>query len=121
MELIIVWVGFAAVIAFWATSRGRSGLLFFLLSVFFSPILAAIVLLLSADLQKEKDRKDGENREHEKRMEELRALTASTRGDGAVSTSLADELQKLSELKVSGVLTEDEFQKQKEKLLGQGG
>ncbi|MBL7718457.1 MAG: SHOCT domain-containing protein [Flavipsychrobacter sp.] len=33
------------------------------------------------------------------------------------STSKMDELKKLGELKASGILTEDEFQKEKEKLL----
>lgn len=35
----------------------------------------------------------------------------------ASSSSIADELKKLAELKESGILTEEEFQQQKEKLL----
>lgn len=36
----------------------------------------------------------------------------------AAGTSKMDELKKLGELKVSGIITEAEFQKEKEKLLG---
>jgi len=37
--------------------------------------------------------------------------------DSPVSTSKMDELKKLGELKAAGVLTDEEFQKEKEKLL----
>ena len=39
--------------------------------------------------------------------------------DNFETISIADELKKLVELKESGVLTNDEFQQQKSKLLGE--
>jgi hypothetical protein len=39
---------------------------------------------------------------------------------GAISGSAIDELKELAELKEAGVLTEDEFQEQKERILQSG-
>jgi hypothetical protein len=47
-------------------------------------------------------------------------LTAAKKAPAATSTnptSKMDELKKLGELKAAGILTEEEFQKEKEKLL----
>ena len=45
------------------------------------------------------------------------AVRAATAGRGAVRTTLA-QLQKLGELRASGVLTEEEFAAEKAKILG---
>ncbi len=44
--LIIVWLLFALVVGAFASSRGRSGLAFFLLSVLLSPIVGFIIALI---------------------------------------------------------------------------
>jgi hypothetical protein len=49
---------------------------------------------------------------------ELLASQAGERSAGSSSPSLADELQKLVDLRNSGALTEEEFQAAKKQLLG---
>lgn len=44
--LIIVWLLFALVVGAFASSRGRSGLAFFLLSVLLSPLVGFIIVLI---------------------------------------------------------------------------
>lgn len=50
MELIIGWLVFAVVVGICASSRGRSGFGWFLLSVAISPILALILVLVMPKL-----------------------------------------------------------------------
>lgn len=51
---LILWFVISVVIAGAASNRGRSGFGWFLLSFFFSPLLAGILLLLLPDLVKDK-------------------------------------------------------------------
>jgi hypothetical protein len=44
--LLLFWIGLAVIVALAANSRGRSGLGWFLLALFFSPILALIAVLV---------------------------------------------------------------------------
>ena len=124
-----------AVFAFWgllcvgvgalAHSRGRSAVGFFLLSVFFTPLLGLIVVLVIQDLNKKAERDQQTRRDHEQRLEEIKALTHGptvtlptvTPARPAVTGSIADELVKLADLRDRGVLTQDEFAQQKATLL----
>lgn len=47
MEIFIFWFIFAIIVAVWAGNWGRSGFGYFLLSVILSPLLSAIILLVS--------------------------------------------------------------------------
>ena len=117
-------------IAALASSRGRSGFGYFLLSFFFSPLLGLIVVLVTKDLaleaaREEERRREDEHREldrkmdHEKQLESLRVLSKSSSNDvhGISGISVADELQKLAKLRENGILTPDEFDSQKRALL----
>jgi len=119
-----------------ASSRGRSGLGFFLLSFFFSPLLGLIVVLVMKDLadesakesekRREEERREFDRkREHEKQLESLRAVTASQANRAPSSTvesiasiSVADELIKLASLRDKAILSSEEFEQQKRQLLG---
>ena len=46
MEIFIFWILFAIVIGWIATTKGRSGIGFFLLSIFISPLLGLIIVLI---------------------------------------------------------------------------
>ena len=46
------------------------------------------------------------------------AFTSSSSASPTVSSSQSEEIEKLFELKKKGILTEDEFVKKKEKILG---
>jgi uncharacterized paraquat-inducible protein A len=45
VEFLLFWVGFALVVAFLASSRGRSSVGWFLLSLVISPLLAGLLVL----------------------------------------------------------------------------
>jgi hypothetical protein len=88
MEFFLIWFVLAAGVAFFADSRGRSGIGFFFLSIALSPLLGFIVLLVIKDLKAEEEkgklrreeleREELRHREeHEKQLESLRAITAA--------------------------------------------
>lgn len=115
MEIVVLWLILAIAVGALANSRGRSGVGFFLLSAILSPLLGLIVVLVMSDLTAV-EKKDRERQaEHEKHLESIKAI-AQPRGGG--TSSLADELSKLAELKERGVLTAPEFEAQKRALLG---
>ena len=135
MEVVIVWFLLAVGVGLLASSRGRSGFGFFLLSAVFSPLLGLIVVLCIADLNKkqlaaeetrrEQERREfDQKREHERQLESIRAIAASkseTPVPAAAARSIADEVEKLAALRDRGVLTEAEFQSQKTALLTSHG
>ena len=49
MEFILIWVCFSVLVWMMADKRGRSGFLWFLLSLFISPLLSIIFLLVAGD------------------------------------------------------------------------
>jgi hypothetical protein len=44
--LLLLWIVLAFVVAFGARNRGRSGVIWFILAILFSPILVGIILLI---------------------------------------------------------------------------
>lgn len=122
--LFLIWGLLSAGVAGLANSRGRSAFGYFLLSFFFSPLLGLIVVLVTRNLAEEEAREAARKREHEKQLESLRAL-ANVQGKRGVSpetpsaspVSVADELEKLANLRDKGVLTVEEFEQQKKALL----
>lgn len=114
MWVLLIWFMLAVAVAFLADSRGRSGIGFLLLSVVFSPLLGLIVVLVMSDLKKEARKAEEQKQEHERQLESIRAIAgAGAGGQANAPVSLADELQKLAELRDKGVLSEVEFQEQK--------
>lgn len=118
--VFVVWLGAAIACGVWADSRGRSGFGWFFFSVLLSPLIGLILVAVLTDLkakQVEEDlRRQDQRREHERQLESLRAVT--TTATVAAKGSITDELTKLAALKQQGILTEEEFQSQKAKLLG---
>lgn len=123
-----LWILFAFGIAAWASSRGRSPWGFFFLALIFSPILAGVVLLIMQDLTQKAVDDEDKRREHEQRLQEIKALTAHNQRTEAApapaavivptpTVSVADELLKLADLREKGILTEEEFNAQKTALL----
>lgn len=123
--ILIIWLLLCVGVGVIADSRGRSGFGYFLLSVVLSPLIGLIVVLVTEDLTKKAAQEQQAERDHARRIEEVRAIaakpaaavppaaaTAPTRPD-----SIADELTKLAALRDRGVLTSEEFQAQKTALL----
>jgi hypothetical protein len=73
----------------------------FLLSSVFSPVIGIIFIFTSPRLKDE---------EYKERMLQATAIRPDT-------PNIADQLQKLNELRKEGVLTDEEFENQKHKLL----
>jgi uncharacterized membrane protein len=129
MEVVVVWLFFAGLVAWLASSRGRNGGGWFLVAAVLSPLLGLIAVLVLPNLadleEKERAKREEEwkrsaesERKHERQLEELRALQAAVSKPGA-PVSVADEIQKLLLLKESGALTDAEFDEQKSRLLRQ--
>lgn len=53
MEIVLLWFGFAFIVAIAAGSRGRSGAGWFMLAVIISPLIALIVVLVMPNLRNE--------------------------------------------------------------------
>ena len=138
MELFLVWFVLSLGVAVLADSRGRSGVGFFLLSAALSPLLGLIVVLVTRNVAAEERARADEHkrdvmreheraREHEAHLASIKAMApaAAAAGPQPVAVqggafSVATELEKLASLKERGVLTEDEFGRQKAALLGRG-
>lgn len=113
LGVMLMWLVFAFVVAGVAQSRGRSTGGFFLLSLLLSPIVAAVVLAMVRNLAQEKREEERKRDDHVRHLEEL---ARAPKAQVAVA-SVADELRKLAELRDSGLLSEDEFDRQRRRLL----
>ena len=137
MELFIFfvfWALLAWAVSGLAQSRGRSGIGFFLVSFFFSPVLGLIIVLVMSNLIEEEAkhasrRREDETKEerrkndHERQLESIKEIAATPIKSAVKSRdhepiSIADEIRKLGALRAEGLLTDAEFQNQKSMLLG---
>ena len=119
MEFVFMWVVFAVLVGFLADSRGRSGIGFFFVAMLLSPLLALAILLVTKNLKIEQEAVAQRTQEHERQLEALRAITAG-QGQRAAPLSVAEELGKLAALRERGVITADEYERQKARLLATG-
>lgn len=129
MEFVIVWVLLAAGVGALASSRGRSGWGFFLLALLLSPLLGLIVVLVTPNLVERREQEEQRRRDHERELAALQAVAGAPRPlttppaqatpvAGPPPVSVADELGKLAGLLERGLLTQQEFDAQKARLLG---
>ena len=122
MWIVVVWAALSIGVGFLADNRGQNGIGFALFSLFLSPLLALIVLLVMPNLKLEQKREEDRRRQHERELESIRAIANSATAQPeakqeAPAVSIADELEKLAALRDKGVLTEVEFIKMKLDLL----
>lgn len=133
MEIFILWLVFAGLVGALASSRGRSGFGFFLLSALLSPLVGLVIVLvirnLAEDQRRDEERRREEHRkefdrkrEHEKQLEAIRAAAQPPQQAASSSPQLtvAEEIAKLGELLQKGLLTQDEFDTQKAAVLRRG-
>lgn len=104
----LTWIFLSVMISFMADSRGRNGLAWFMIALLTSPPFAFIVLLVTKNLVDEKKKEQERKEEKEMQIKQIEALAKK---------SPADELLKLAELKERGIITEQEFNKQKTAIL----
>jgi hypothetical protein len=123
--IILTWLVFSCGVGVLASSRGRSGIGFTLLSLITSPLLGLIIVLIMKDLNAEKEQQYIATREHERQLESIKAIARSNADNQLLAKSdtpiqpysVADELSKLGALKEKGLLTDEEFSAQKQQLL----
>lgn len=53
MEVILLWLGLSVVVGIAASSRGRSGFGWFLLSIFFTPLLTLLAVLVMPGVRRD--------------------------------------------------------------------
>jgi hypothetical protein len=119
MEFLFIWVLLAAGVGWLASSRGRSGFGFFLLSALLSPLLGLIIVLVVQNKNEEAEKERLRREDHERQLESIRAVASKANEATTPGRSVTDELAKLAELRDKGVLTDAEFQIEKLKILGQ--
>ena len=115
MEIFFFWFICAVVVGIIANSRGRSGFGWFLLSAVFSPLLMGIlVLALGRPKGQESGPAESPSEPPPQWLASREPAPASTT---PAARSLADELRKLADLRDTGILTPDEFEAQKQRIL----
>lgn len=111
MGIVLGWIIFSIIVGAIGSSRNIGFAGAFFLSLLLSPLIGLIITLFSKDKEDEKYKQELLNTQKQQ-QETLTKIQVD-----AKSTSISDELNKLKEMLDSGILTEDEFQKAKEKLL----
>jgi phosphate/sulfate permease len=112
--IILLWI-FGSIIAGFVGIGRRIGFLdAFLLSLFLSPLIGIIVAALSksnVDIDREKKILNSQIKQ-EKALQKISEQTIQE-----TTYTISDEILKLKELQNQGILTEEEFEAQKKKLL----
>lgn len=96
MAIFFLWIVFTIIVTAFGSKRELGGVASFFISLILSPLIGLICVLLSNPLEPQ------------------RVVITNNNA----SLSVADELLKLTSLKEKGVITEIEFLKQKNALLG---
>lgn len=97
MELLLFWIIMGVVVGIIANSKGKSFFPWFFYGVMIWPVALTHIIVTKSENQKAA----------------AAPAAQETQGDPV------DKLAKLAELKEKGVITEEEFQEQKRKLLGE--
>ena len=116
MEILLIWIIGAAIVG--AIGSGKTigfGGAFFL-SLLLSPLLGFIIVLFYPS--KESQQQSLEQQKMQTQILQSMAASQST-SKSSHQHSIADEIQKLKSLRDADAITEQEFQVQKQKLLGQ--
>lgn len=91
MEIVVVWLFFAALVGWAAGTKGRNGFGWFFIAILISPLIAAIIVLL--------------------------VPRVATPAIPPPIVGIADELSKLVALKEIGTISQAEFDRQRAGLL----
>ena len=114
MFLFFTWILLSVVAGFIGSDRKIGFWMAFLLSIVLSPIIGIIVAAIS----KVEYEEEYEEAILETQIQQQKTLEKISE-QNALSTnySISDEIKKLKELQNEGILTEEEFEAQKKKLL----
>lgn len=115
MEVIIFWIVFSLVVG--AIGSGRKIGFFgaFFLSLLLSPLIGLIVALVSKD--KGDEAYKAKILEAQKSQQETLTNLSQPKQDDISSRSIADELGKLKKLRDDNSISDEEYQKLKDRLI----
>lgn len=114
MGIFITWLVFSLVVGYIGGDRKIGFFGAFFLSLLLSPIIGLIITLLSKD-EAEEARKAKMLQLQEEQHKTLSKISAAEKNN---TTSVADELLKLQKLKENGIVSEEEFEKLRRKVIG---
>ena len=114
MFLFFTWILLSVVAGFIGSDRKIGFWMAFLLSIVLSPLIGIIVAALSK-VEYEEEYEEAILQTQVKQQETLEKISQQSVMQNSFSVS--DEIQKLKELQNQGILTEEEFEAQKKKLL----
>lgn len=109
--IIFWWLVLSIVIGIIGSYRKIGGFWSFLISILLSPIVGFIVVLFSKSKKQEEYEKKllGVQREQRDELEEIKQNISKK--------SIPDELERIKKMKDEGLLSEEEYQKAKEKII----
>lgn len=107
MEVLIGWIVLAIIVGSFGSDRKIGFWAAFGWSLFLSPVIGGIITAMSKSLDDEKK----ENEQHQINMALADKITS------AGKPSVTEELVRLNNLKNTGAIDEEEFQKLKQKVI----
>jgi hypothetical protein len=113
--VLAVWVIFCFIVASMAKKRGRDQTGYVLLAIFFSPLIAIIILLISGESDEKRLEKVKEEEEirYSVKSQDVVAAPVTT----ISSTTKYESLEKLGTLLEKGIITKEEFEAEKKTIL----
>jgi hypothetical protein len=111
MGIFFGWIIFSFIVGALGSGRNIGFWGAFFLSLILSPVIGLIITLFS------KDKEDEKYKQEVLITQKQQQETLTKIQDNAKTTSIADDLNKLKEMKDNGLLNDEEFQKAKEKIL----
>ncbi|MFT3947806.1 MAG: SHOCT domain-containing protein [Agriterribacter sp.] len=115
MEIFLGWIIFSFVAGAVGSGRKIGFWGAFLLSIFLSPLIGLIFALVSKSKEKEEYEKG--MLETQKKQQEALDKLSQEKQSITPTLSVVDELAKLTKLKNDNLISEEEFQKLKDKIL----
>ena len=115
MGIIFLWIIFSFVVGWIGSKRNIGFWGAFLLSLLLSPLVGLIIALISKNIEDEAYKE--KILQAQRRQKEALDILAESKRSESSTKSVADELEKLKKLKDEGVITEEEFEKLRNKLI----
>jgi len=111
MGILFAWIIFSVIVGAIGSNRQIGFFGAFFLSLILSPVIGLIITLVS------KDKDDEEYKQKLLDTQKKQQETLSNLETNVNKRSLSEELEKIKKMKEEGLLSDEEFQRAKEKIL----
>jgi hypothetical protein len=115
MIILFFWLVFTIIVAVMGSQRKIGVVLAFLAAFFLSPLIGFIIVIMSPTIEEEK--RKNETIIHQRKQSEILRNLSDIKENQTNKTSLVVDLEKINSMKDAGLLTEEEYQTAKYKLL----